>query len=126
MNPNSDSQCRRLSSEKPVNAVSSTPETIAITGTKIPIHSKTKDLKLDKLKLGVKSEFFTNDNEKQKDVSFEVTIPPPPSSNHFHVKLPNAKASIIYTETDEAPSLATYSLLPCLSKVSCHYIQFLY
>jgi hypothetical protein len=45
------------------------------------------------------------------------TIPAPPSSNHRHTPLPNAKGSIIYTETDEAPALATYSLYPVLSKV---------
>lgn len=39
-----------------------------------------------------------------------------PSSNHIHNKLENAKGSIIYTETDEAPALATFSLLPSLSK----------
>jgi len=39
-----------------------------------------------------------------------------PSSNHLHSKLANAKGSVIYTETDEAPALATFSLLPSLSK----------
>lgn len=47
-----------------------------------------------------------------------IDIPPPPSSNHPHAPLPNAKGSIIYTETDEAPALATYSLYPLISKVS--------
>lgn len=39
------------------------------------------------------------------------------SSNHKHFPLPNAKGSVIYTETDEAPALATYSLYPVVSKV---------
>ena len=42
-------------------------------------------------------------------------VPPPPTSNHPHSPLPNAAASIIYTETDEAPALATYNLLPIFS-----------
>jgi monomeric isocitrate dehydrogenase len=41
----------------------------------------------------------------------------PPTSSHAHVPLPSATGSLIYTETDEAPALATYSLLPILSKV---------
>lgn len=40
-----------------------------------------------------------------------------PSSNHVHKPLPNAKGTIIYTETDEAPALATYSLYPVIQKV---------
>jgi len=39
-----------------------------------------------------------------------------PTSNHAHTKLVDAKGSLIYTETDEAPALATFSLLPSLSK----------
>ena len=39
------------------------------------------------------------------------------SSNHKHFPLPGAKGSVIYTETDEAPALATYSLYPVVSKV---------
>jgi Monomeric isocitrate dehydrogenase len=39
------------------------------------------------------------------------------SSNHKHYPLLNAKGSVIYTETDEAPALATYSLYPVVSKV---------
>lgn len=39
------------------------------------------------------------------------------SSNHKHFPLPNAQGSVIYTETDEAPALATYSLYPVVSKV---------
>jgi len=46
-----------------------------------------------------------------------VEIPAPPTSNHAHTKLPNAQASIIYTETDEAPALATYSLYPVVNKI---------
>ena len=47
-----------------------------------------------------------------------VTIPKPPTSNHRHTPLPNASGTIVYTETDEAPALATYSLYPYISKVS--------
>ena len=47
-----------------------------------------------------------------------VEVPDPPTSNHPHHNLPNANGSLIYTETDEAPALATFSLLPILSKVS--------
>ena len=39
------------------------------------------------------------------------------SSHHKHFPLPNAKGFVIYTETDEAPALATYSLYPVVSKV---------
>jgi hypothetical protein len=46
-----------------------------------------------------------------------VTIPKPPTSNHRHTPLPNATGSIVYTETDEAPALATYSLYPYIAKV---------
>lgn len=41
---------------------------------------------------------------------------PAPTSNHPYIPLPGAKGSIIYTETDEAPALATYSFLPVLRK----------
>ncbi len=47
----------------------------------------------------------------------DVDIPPPPTSHHAHTKLPNAQGSIIYTETDEAPALATYSLFPVVNKI---------
>ena len=50
--------------------------------------------------------------------STSVTVPPPPTSNHHRTPLPNAAGKIIYTETDEAPALATYSLYPYLSKFS--------
>ena len=43
-----------------------------------------------------------------------------PSSNHAHAPIPNAKGTIIYTETDEAPALATYSLYPVIKKVRVH------
>jgi len=46
-----------------------------------------------------------------------VSVPSPPTSNHHHVNLPNAQGSIIYTETDEAPALATYSLYPVVAKI---------
>lgn len=47
----------------------------------------------------------------------DLNIPPPPTSHHPHKTLPNARGSIIYTETDEAPALATYSLYPAVSKI---------
>ena len=46
-----------------------------------------------------------------------VAVPPAPTSHHAHNKLEGAKGSIIYTETDEAPALATYSLYPAVAKV---------
>jgi isocitrate dehydrogenase len=46
----------------------------------------------------------------------DIATPPPPTSNHPHTPLPGAKGAIIYTETDEAPALATYSLLPVFTK----------
>ena len=46
-----------------------------------------------------------------------VAVPDAPTSNHHHTPLPGAIASIVYTETDEAPALATYSLYPYISKV---------
>lgn len=48
-----------------------------------------------------------------------IYIPPPPTSHHRYTPLEGAQGSIVYTETDEAPALATYSLLPVISKVSC-------
>mmetsp|Transcript_25237 Transcript_25237/g.69693 ORF Transcript_25237/g.69693 Transcript_25237/m.69693 type:complete len:793 (-) Transcript_25237:114-2492(-) len=47
-----------------------------------------------------------------------VTVPPAPTSNHYHTPLPDAQGSIIYTECDEAPALATFSLYPIISKFS--------
>ena len=49
--------------------------------------------------------------------STDVKVPPAPTSNHAHTKLANAQGSIIYTETDEAPALATFSLYPAVAKV---------
>ena len=46
-----------------------------------------------------------------------VHVPPPPTSNHFHKPLTNPGGKIIYTETDEAPALATFSLYPAVAKV---------
>ena len=46
-----------------------------------------------------------------------LQTPLPPTSTHEHTPLANANGSLIYTETDEAPALATFSLLPILSKV---------
>lgn len=45
-----------------------------------------------------------------------VSIPEPPTSNHYHVPLANVTDTIVYTETDEAPALATYSLYPYIAK----------
>jgi hypothetical protein len=50
-------------------------------------------------------------------LSAVVAVPEPPTSHHIHRPLAGAKGSIIYTETDEAPALATYSLLPVIAKV---------
>lgn len=47
-----------------------------------------------------------------------VETAPPPTSHHPHTTLPDAKGSIMYTETDEAPALATFSLLPIFQKYS--------
>jgi len=55
-----------------------------------------------------------------------VTVPPPPTSNHPHTPLPNASGSIVYTETDEAPALATYSLYPYIAKVDNKTLLFLF
>ena len=46
-----------------------------------------------------------------------VDVPTAPTSNHAHKDLAGAEGSIIYTETDEAPALATYSLYPVISKI---------
>lgn len=81
----------------------------------------------------------------------DVALPEPPTSNHPHKPLPGAKGQLIYTETwvfsffmivaffnnkkitimflvfvfsDEAPALATFSLLPVLSKVRKDYAFF--
>lgn len=45
-----------------------------------------------------------------------VDMSAPPTSSHPHVPLSGANGSLIYTETDEAPALATYSLLPIIAK----------
>jgi hypothetical protein len=51
-----------------------------------------------------------------------VSVPPPPTSHHPHTPLEGAEGKIIYTETDEAPALATYSLYPAVAKVSkCYF-----
>ena len=47
-----------------------------------------------------------------------VDVPAPPTSNHAYKPLSGAQGKIIYTETDEAPALATYSLYPAVAKVS--------
>jgi hypothetical protein len=46
-----------------------------------------------------------------------LSVPVAPSSHHLHRRVDSALASIVYTETDEAPALATYSLYPVISKV---------
>ena len=43
-------------------------------------------------------------------------LPEPPTSNHPHTPIPGVTGKLIYTETDEAPALATFSLFPVLSK----------
>jgi len=48
--------------------------------------------------------------------SSNVSLPAAPTSSHPFDPLPNANGSLIYTETDEAPALATFSLLPILTK----------
>lgn len=55
--------------------------------------------------------------QSQQWFSASVDVPPPPTSNHPHTNLPGAKGRIIYTETDEAPALATYSLYPVVAKI---------
>jgi isocitrate dehydrogenase len=55
---------------------------------------------------------------KSRFMSSEVECPPAPTSTHPHQPLPNMQGSIIYTETDEAPALATYSLLPIISTMA--------
>ena len=69
---------------------------------------------------------FTSSVSRSMTKSFSTTvvaasdaidIPSAPTSNHPHTPLPNAQASIIYTETDEAPALATYSLFPVVNKI---------
>jgi len=48
-----------------------------------------------------------------------VSVPEPPTSNHKYTPLKEpVGGSIIYTETDEAPALATYSLYPIIRKVN--------
>ncbi|KAL3809405.1 hypothetical protein ACHAXA_007005 [Cyclostephanos tholiformis] len=46
----------------------------------------------------------------------DVVLPEPPTSNHPHKPIPGVTGKLIYTETDEAPALATFSLFPVLSK----------
>ena len=46
-----------------------------------------------------------------------VEVPDPPTSHHVHHPLSNAQGTILYTETDEAPALATFCLYPILRKV---------
>jgi len=42
--------------------------------------------------------------------------PTAPTSSHPYRSIPGATGRLVYTETDEAPALATFSLLPVLSK----------
>jgi len=64
---------------------------------------------------GMSSRTFSSTRTVSSDADLE--IPAAPTSNHPHTKLDNAQASIIYTETDEAPALATYSLFPVVNKI---------
>mmetsp|Transcript_28659 Transcript_28659/g.40288 ORF Transcript_28659/g.40288 Transcript_28659/m.40288 type:complete len:804 (-) Transcript_28659:187-2598(-) len=61
---------------------------------------------------------FSQGNNLNKNNRFfsSADVPPPPTSTHPYTPLPGAKGSIIYTETDEAPALATFSLLPVIAK----------
>jgi len=49
-------------------------------------------------------------------LSSDVSMPEAPTSTHPFQPIPSANSSLIYTETDEAPALATFSLLPILTK----------
>lgn len=63
---------------------------------------------------------FSNTSLQKKawlSTSSAVSMPSPPTSNHPHHKFEGAEGMIIYTETDEAPALATYSLYPVIAKV---------
>jgi len=51
-----------------------------------------------------------------RSMSDDAVLPVAPTSNHPHVDTPGMSGRLIYTETDEAPALATFSLLPVLSK----------
>jgi len=44
------------------------------------------------------------------------STPSPPTSTHPHPNTNKENDTLIYTETDEAPALATFSLLPIISK----------
>jgi len=61
---------------------------------------------------------FANKHQVCWMSSGDLEIPPPPTSHHPHTNVPNAQGTIIYTETDEAPALATYSLYPAVAKIS--------
>jgi hypothetical protein len=61
---------------------------------------------------------FSSTVAASADEASSLNIPLAPTSNHPHTKLANAQASIIYTETDEAPALATYSLYPVVKKIA--------
>ena len=63
------------------------------------------------------SSLFSSHSHHRMWMSTSVEVPPPPTSNHEHTPLAGAQGSIIYTETDEAPALATYSLYPVIKKV---------
>jgi hypothetical protein len=60
---------------------------------------------------------FGGDSMQKSWLSALIDIPPAPTSHHKHHKLEGSQGSIIYTETDEAPALATYCLYPVISKV---------
>jgi isocitrate dehydrogenase len=66
--------------------------------------------------LSSQSRLFVRSNLQQQWFS-SVDVPPAPTSNHPHDGLAGAKGTIIYTETDEAPALATYSLYPAVAKI---------
>ena len=62
-------------------------------------------------------QYLQNINFK-RSFTTALSMDKPPTSNQPHLTMSNAKGSLIYTVTDEAPALATFSLLPILTKVS--------
>ena len=51
------------------------------------------------------------------------STPSPPTSTHPHPNTNKENDTLIYTETDEAPALATFSLLPIISKVGLYILK---
>jgi len=59
---------------------------------------------------------FLMDNITIGTRSISEAVLKAPTSNHPYKHIPGATGQLVYTETDEAPALATFSLLPVLSK----------